>query len=308
MFVNRRISSCFSIALLLWAAAFPVRMEAGEQPGSVVPIDAVNELVESAARGEPAAMLQMAQLHEQGVRGMDGTLIIPRNLTESFKLYVALGAGDLIPEALFAAGICHEMGLGITADPAKAVEYYQKAVRLNHPPALLKMAELLMDGRLFRKDVDRGLEFLEAASRGGSPDGAHQLALVHLQGRFGKPVDAARGVQWLIEAATRGHVAAIQAMAELRQAGIPGILERDAGEAMKWFLILAKVGNLPQAAAQKIQALRNAMTQAEAQEADDNAVKWLRELEAAQAKIREEAQQAAERRFAAFNAARSGVR
>ena len=127
---------------------------------------------------------------------------------------------------------------------------------------------------------------------------------MYLQGRFDKPVDQARGVQWLSEAAARGNLPAIQAMAELRTVGAAGVVERDAGEAMKWYLIMAKTGNLAPAAAEKAQALRNGMTQAEAQAADDNAVKWLRELEAVQTAARDAAQKAAEQRFAAFRAAR----
>jgi len=49
-------------------------------------------------------------------------------------------------------------------------------------------------------------------------------------------------------------------------------------------------------------------TQAEAKVADEKAVKWLRELEATQALIREEAMRAAELRFAAFKAARPAGR
>ena len=104
------------------------------------------------------------------------------------------------------------------------------------------------------------------------------------------------------------RLAVVQAMAELRNVGVAGILEKDAGEAMKWYLIMAKVGQLPQDAAQKAQALRNGMTQAEAQAADDNAVKWLRELEAVQTRSRDEAQNAAEQRFAAFKTARPAGR
>jgi hypothetical protein len=99
-------------------------------------------------------------------------------------------------------------------------------------------------------------------------------------------------------------LASIQAKAELRTVGVEGILERDTGEAMKWYLVMAKVGQLSQEAAQRAQALRNGMTQAEAQAADDGAVKWLRELEAAQTLIRDEALRAAEQRFAAFRGAR----
>ena len=46
------------------------------------------------------------------------------------------------------------------------------------------------------------------------------------------------------------------------------------------------------------------MTQAEAQVADDNAVKWLRELEAVQTAARDAAVQTTEQRFTAFRAAR----
>ena len=302
---STRTPSGFAIALLglSFLAGGPAGSAAGETSETIIAVEAVNELKAAAGRGDPSAMLKVAQFHEQGVRAMDGALLIPRDFTEAFKLYLAAAEGDLIPEALFAAGCCYEMGLGVAADLVKAGDCYQKAVKLNYPPALLKMAELLMDGRMFQKDVERGLAFMEAAFRAGNDDAAHQLALVHLRGRFGKAVDAARGAQWLAEAAARGHRLAIQGMAELRQAGAPGVLERDTGEAMKWYLILAKTGSLSREAAQRAQALRNGMTQAEAQAADDNAIKWLRELESAQARSRDEAQQAAEQRFAAFNKA-----
>ena len=68
--------------------------------------------------------------------------------------------------------------------------------------------------------------------------------------------------------------------------------------------VCRKTGNLAPAAAEKAQALRNGMTQAEAQVADDNAVKWLRELEAVQTAARDAAAQAMEQRLATFRAAR----
>jgi len=289
-----------TILALVLSLACSAGIHAGDAGGSVISIEAVNELRAAATTGDPAAMLRVAQLYEQGVRAMDGTLIIPRNHGEAFKLYVAAAAGDIIPEALFAVGVCYELGLGVAPDPAKAMENYQKAGRLRYLPAYLKIAELLID----RQDVDRGLEFLEAAFREGNGDAAYQLALVHFQGRFGKSVDQARGVQWLSEAAARGQLAAIQAMAELRLNGVDGLVEKDITEAMKWYLIMAKVGQLSQDAAQKAQALQNGMTQAETAAANDNAVKWLRELEAVQTAARDAAQKAAEQRFAAFKAAR----
>jgi TPR repeat protein len=289
-----------AIALLL---ACSVGVRAGDAGGPSITVDAVYELRTAAAGGDPAAMLRMAKLYEQGVRGMDGTLLVPRNYGEAFKLYTAAATGDIIPEALFAVGVCYEMGLGVTPDPAKAAEHYQKAVKLLYPPAMIKVAELLLDGRIFPKAVDRGLEFLETAFKVGNADAAYQLALVHLQGRFEQPVDQARGVQWLSEAVKMGQLDALRAMAELRNVGVAGVLEKDTGEGMKWYLILAKTGNLPQEAAQKAQALRNSMTQAEVQAADDNAVKWMRELDAAQTRSRDSAARATEQRLSAFRAA-----
>ena len=70
------------------------------------------------------------------------------------------------PRALTLLGLMHERGLGMTADPAKALEYYQKAADLGFPQAIQNLASCYRFGELgvTEDDVKARALFAQAAA------------------------------------------------------------------------------------------------------------------------------------------------
>ena len=66
-----------------------------------------------AAKGNVNAMLTLGRFYEQGVG-------VSRNYTKAMEWYdKAAKAGQ--PEGYYNLGVCYEIGMGVTADAAKAV-------------------------------------------------------------------------------------------------------------------------------------------------------------------------------------------
>jgi uncharacterized protein len=93
----------------------------------------------------------------------------------ALELYNAAAAQDF-PDALNDLGfLYYNGGLGLTADPAKALDYFRQAADLRHPEALFNYATLIDAGQIAGKGPEEAGQYLYLALRSGSQSVYDQL-------------------------------------------------------------------------------------------------------------------------------------
>ena len=74
-------------------------------------------------------------------------------------------------DAINDLGFLHyQGGLGLPADPQRALSYFERAADLRHPQAQFNFAALIDDGLIASKGPDDAAKYLYAALRSGSSD------------------------------------------------------------------------------------------------------------------------------------------
>ncbi|KAG1647600.1 Chemotaxis response regulator protein-glutamate methylesterase of group 1 operon [Nymphon striatum] len=131
--------------------------------GRFDPTAAVDFLQRAADAGSPEAQFELAKLYERG------TGVEPDD-AKALALYRAAAAQNFA-DAINDLGFLHyQGGLGLPADPQKALRFFERAADLRHPQAQFNFAALIDDGLISTKGPDDAALYLYAALRSGSAD------------------------------------------------------------------------------------------------------------------------------------------
>lgn len=138
-------------------------MRLNPNEGRFDPAAAVDFLERAAEAGSPEAQFELAKLFERGTG-------VPVNETRALTLYQQAAAQDFA-DAINDLGFMHyQGGLGLTPDPKKALDLFERAADLRHPQALFNFAALIDDGLIDTKGPKEAAGYLYAALRSGSKD------------------------------------------------------------------------------------------------------------------------------------------
>lgn len=116
----------------------------------------------------------------------------------------AAEGGDASGEA--GLGYLHERGLGVPQDNATALDLYRKAAAKNNPIAITRLGQLHLRGAIVNRDPTKAFQFFDRAAKLGWPQ-AH----VHL--------------------------------GDMYRDGVPGVVSRDIGKAMRYYAAAASAHN-----------------------------------------------------------------
>jgi uncharacterized protein len=106
-------------------------------------------------------------------------------------------AGDA--RAMAMMGALLQKGLGVTADPKAASDWFRQAAEKNHPGAAFSLAMMELDGSLGKPDTVDAAKWLAIATN-GNPDAQYNLGLV-FAGRYGNEPDWPKAAEWFRKAA-----------------------------------------------------------------------------------------------------------
>ena len=174
-------------------------------------------------------------------------------LQRPFKaILTSANAGDV--DALLAMATIYDMGKKfgataeiqeIAADPAKAVQWYEKGAKKNDWRAQYNLAVLYYDGRGVEANHARAKDLFELAAKSGEEMAQAGLGMYYLNVETGgKPYPWYKeGAKWHLLAAQGGNWYSQYTVATLYETGL-GVV-RDPVEALKWFLISASNGHKP---------------------------------------------------------------
>ena len=138
-------------------------------------------------------------------------LAVPVQPERVFALYSDLAGGGEV-KGLHNVAVCHEHGIGVTPDLAKACEFYRRAAELGHFASLHTLGRLAAEDRLTPRNDALGLASLAiAASRAADDEAA--LAFV----RANQPALVAK----LKARMSASELAEAKALAAARRAALP---------------------------------------------------------------------------------------
>ena len=140
------------------------------------------------------------------------------------------------PQAQLALGRLYETGeAGVTADPAEARRWTERAARGGDVRAMHNLGMYLFDGVGGARDQVQASRWFQAAAERGLVDSQYNLARLFEQGAQGLSPDPARAYQWYLIAGRSGDAGAEEQAARLR-ADIPASSRLEAEAEAERFL------------------------------------------------------------------------
>jgi len=138
-------------------------MRLNPNEGRFDPKAAVDFLTRAADAGSPEAQFELAKLYERGTG-------VAQDEAKALALYRS-AAEQNFADAINDLGFMHyQGGLGLPADPGKALRYFERAADLRHPQAQFNFAALIDDGHIPSKGPEDAAKYLYQALRSGSQD------------------------------------------------------------------------------------------------------------------------------------------
>ena len=138
-------------------------MRLNPNEGRFDPPAAVTFLQTASDAGSPEAQFELAKLYERGTG-------VSVDHTKALALYRSAAEQDFA-DAINDLGFLHyQGGLGLPADPQKALTFFERAADLRHPQAQFNFAALIDDGLIADKGPDESAYYLYQALRSGSAD------------------------------------------------------------------------------------------------------------------------------------------
>lgn len=122
---------------------------------------------------------------------------------------------DRTAKAWLLLGTCFQDGLGVDADSAEAIEWFEKAANADNREAQYLLAKAMLDGRgPVKYDNALAIQWLQRAVKGGSPKAIYLLGLCHRDGSGGLKVDVERAFKLFTQAARENHPPAFNALGD----------------------------------------------------------------------------------------------
>lgn len=122
-----------------------------------------------------------------------------------------------LPAALYFSALLTDAGIGRTKDGVAAMRQFRTAALAGSPTAQARWGKALIEGSAgVRRDARMGRRWLQRAARAGDAEAAALLGDIYYRGDI-QPADVEAALVWYRRAATLGHAAARQVVAELDQ-------------------------------------------------------------------------------------------
>jgi len=158
--------------------------------------------------------------------------------------YLSEAATFDYPKAFYALGYEYALGHKFKRDKEKGVDYLKKAAELGVIEARYTLAQFFY----FQDDVENVIKHLVEGSSAGDGFATYQLYMLYHYGRaFGQIertyshlIDEKRGIDYLIQSAEMGVFEAQLSLAYSYRKGLNGVLEPDKEKALHYFELAQK--------------------------------------------------------------------
>ena len=142
-----------------------------------------------------------------------------------------------------AYGFMYQEGLGgLKKDFKKAVEHYNRAIKIdNYPSSLYNLSFLYKDGKGVQKDMDKYFEVLQKAAKQGLASAQFNLAADYHFGRNGVSEDFGMAYYWYQQASNQGLAVASRRIGWMYDKGEG--FEQNYEKAFYWHKLAVERGN-----------------------------------------------------------------
>ncbi|MFZ3227813.1 MAG: protein kinase [Xanthobacteraceae bacterium] len=196
-------------------------------PSSAAPT-ALSDIIQAAARGDPAAENALGVKYAQGADGL------PRDDTQAVDWY-RRAATQGYPGAETNLGDMYLSGRGgFDQNALEALSWYLKAADQNWPDAQYRLGYMYETGLGTGKDLQRAVSLYRSAADSGYPDAQNLLGFLYATGSDGLPHDDNQAVDWYRKAAEKGFAKAEKNLGDMYFFG-HGVSEQDYGMAISWY-------------------------------------------------------------------------
>jgi TPR repeat protein len=144
--------------------------------------------------GDSDAQVNLGYLYARG----QGTKV---DQVEAMRLYL-LSAGQGNPEGMNAVGFKYRHGSGVKVDLPRAVHWLCRAAVSGDPRGLNNLAIMYLEGQGVERDSNEARRLWEQSAERGNPNAMFNLGQSYY---LEPPMDLARGVELLRQAAMLGH-------------------------------------------------------------------------------------------------------
>lgn len=110
-------------------------------------------------------------------------------------------------DAMVAVGLCYINAEGVAEDSAKAMEWFQKAAKLNNSSAQYFIGKMYYEGNGVKRDYDEAFAWFQKSAAQNDPKGYTGLGLAYYRGRAVKR-DYALAQEYFSRAAEMGYAEA----------------------------------------------------------------------------------------------------
>lgn len=183
--------------------------------------------------GDPLGMVKLGHCYEAGIH-------VEKDLRKAFTWYKrATEAGST--EGMAQMGRCYMNRIGISEDSKVGLEWYTKSAIANNLSAMYYLGDYLIAGEGRRsRNAKIGVEWLKKAADFGDRSALHRLGEVYSDGTV--KVDDTRASDYFLEAAERGEVASMFAIAGRLAVGTG--IDKDEVAAFNWYEKAANRGHI----------------------------------------------------------------
>lgn len=130
----------------------------------------------AADNGHPTAAYNLALLYVEGH-------VLKRDIGEAIRWFTAAAEQD-VPDAQHTLAIIYRDGEeGVSRDPAKAIQWFERAVKLDHIPSMVDLGIALFNGDGITRDEARAARLFRQAALRGNPVAQNRYARVLSTGR-----------------------------------------------------------------------------------------------------------------------------
>ena len=197
----------------------------------------IDNLQRQADRGDAEAQYLVA------VAKMNG-LGLPEDLRGA-RQYMRLSAKAGFLRATMAYGNILFDGLGGSANPDEAVDWWLDGAKADFAPSLRRLSEYQRMRTDKARDLKAGYDYAQRANALGHPDAPAEMGVYHASG-LGMPVDKAKAVQLYAASAAKGSTFGMSQLAWAHRYGVG--VQADKARALKLYV---QAGDLGRAAAFK---------------------------------------------------------
>lgn len=142
--------------------------------------------------------------------------------------------------ALYYMGRIYNEGLGVTADPAKALDYFKRASDAYNADASYQAGKMLLDGVGVQANVEQAMTYLKKAAYASHPQALYELGEIYANGKGGVEVNNVYAFGYYLMSALRGDMKAQHKLSQMYfdGKGTP----QDYEKALKWIARSANQG------------------------------------------------------------------